>query len=95
MAVIVENLTKIYGTQKAVNDITFEIKTGEVVGFLGPNGAGKSTTMKMITCFIAPDQGTIRVDNFTAQQDPREIRKRIDISPSAPILHKVLDESRP
>ncbi|MCZ6694225.1 MAG: ATP-binding cassette domain-containing protein [Bacteroidetes bacterium] len=81
MAVIVENLTKIYGTQKAVNDITFEIKTGEVVGFLGPNGAGKSTTMKMITCFIAPDQGTIRVDNFTAQQDPREIKKRIGYLP--------------
>ena len=52
MSIVVEDLTKKYGEQKAVNDISFEIKTGEVVGFLGPNGAGKSTTMKMITCLI-------------------------------------------
>ncbi|MCL4142065.1 UNVERIFIED_CONTAM: hypothetical protein GTU68_047918 [Idotea baltica] len=59
MAILIENLTKIYGDQKAVNDISFEIKTGEVVGFLGPNGAGKSTTMKMITCYMAPTAGKI------------------------------------
>lgn len=54
MSVKVQQLTKIYGNQKAVNQISFEINTGEIVGFLGPNGAGKSTTMKMLTGFIAP-----------------------------------------
>ncbi len=54
MSIVVEGLTKNYGIQKAVDDISFKINTGEVVGFLGPNGAGKSTTMKMITCYMAP-----------------------------------------
>jgi len=81
MSIIVENLTKKYGNQKAVNDISFEIHTGEVVGFLGPNGAGKSTTMKMITCFMAPTAGDITLDGVSIHDDPEGIKKRIGYLP--------------
>lgn len=79
--IIVKNLTKKYGEQRAVDDISFEVKTGEVVGFLGPNGAGKSTTMKMITCYMAPTQGEISVDNLLVDQNPDEIKKKIGYLP--------------
>ena len=65
MSILVDNLTKTYGPQKAVNNISFEVKTGEVVGFLGPNGAGKSTTMKMITCFMTPTSGDVKLDQYS------------------------------
>lgn len=81
MSIIVENLTKTYGPQKAVNNISFEVKTGEVVGFLGPNGAGKSTTMKMITCYMAPTSGDIRLDNQSIHNDSQDIKKRIGYLP--------------
>ncbi len=79
--IIVKNLTKKYGEQRAVDDISFEVKTGEVVGFLGPNGAGKSTTMKMITCYMAPTQGEISVDNLLVDNNPDEIKKKIGYLP--------------
>ncbi|MEQ8239779.1 MAG: ATP-binding cassette domain-containing protein [Cyclobacteriaceae bacterium] len=81
MSIVVENLTKKYGEQKAVNDISFEIKTGEVVGFLGPNGAGKSTTMKIITCFMAPSSGDVRLDGDSIHTNPEQIKKRIGYLP--------------
>lgn len=81
MSIIVEGLTKKYGEQKAVNDISFEIKTGEVVGFLGPNGAGKSTTMKMITCFMAPTEGDVRLDDLSIHSDQEAIKKKIGYLP--------------
>lgn len=81
MAIVVENLTKKYGVQKAVNDISFEISTGEVVGFLGPNGAGKSTTMKMITCFMSPTKGDISVEGSSVLADPETVKKRIGYLP--------------
>ncbi|MFY0607065.1 MAG: ATP-binding cassette domain-containing protein [Cyclobacteriaceae bacterium] len=81
MSIIVENLTKKYGEQKAVNDISFEIKTGEVVGFLGPNGAGKSTTMKIITCFMAPSSGDVRLDEDSIHSNPEIIKKKIGYLP--------------
>ena len=59
MDIKIQNLTKRYGFQKAVDDISFEVKTGEILGFLGPNGAGKTTTMKMITNYIEMDEGNI------------------------------------
>jgi ABC-2 type transport system ATP-binding protein len=79
--IVVQNLTKKYGEQKAVDDISFEIKTGEVVGFLGPNGAGKSTTMKIITCYMAATSGSIRVDDYLVDREPEEIKKRIGYLP--------------
>ena len=81
MSIIVKNLTKKYGEQKAVNDISFKIETGEVVGFLGPNGAGKSTTMKMITCFMAPSNGNITVDDISVNENQSLIKKKIGYLP--------------
>ena len=81
MSIVVENLTKKYGVQKAVNDISFEINTGEVVGFLGPNGAGKSTTMKMITCFMAPTGGDVTVEGASILSDAESVKKKIGYLP--------------
>lgn len=81
MSVIVSNLTKIYGTQKAVNNISFEAKKGEILGFLGPNGAGKTTTMKMITCFVPQSEGKISVCGYDVETDPMEVRRRIGYLP--------------
>ena len=81
MAIVVDNLVKKYGIQKAVNNISFEIKTGEVVGFLGPNGAGKSTTMKMITCFMAPTSGDVTVEGSSVLGSPEKVKKKIGYLP--------------
>lgn len=70
MAVSVQNLTKVFGDQKAVNSISFEAKVGKITGFLGPNGAGKSTTMKMSTGFIRPTSGTVLLDGIDVTQEP-------------------------
>jgi ABC-2 type transport system ATP-binding protein len=70
MSVEVNGLTKIYGEQRAVDNISFKINKGEIVGFLGPNGAGKSTTMKMITGYLAPDEGEITVSGIDVKKQP-------------------------
>lgn len=77
MSIEVKQLTKNYGTQKAVDAISFSLNKGEIVGFLGPNGAGKSTTMKMITGFLAPDGGTATVAGINVKQDPLAVKKKI------------------
>lgn len=88
MSISVASLTKIYGTQKAVDNISFELKKGEIVGFLGPNGAGKSTTMKMITGYLPPTAGTAKVCGYDVQQQPMEVRKRVGYLPEAnPLYH--------
>jgi len=81
MDIIVENLTKTYGTQKAVDDISFRVRTGEVLGFLGPNGAGKTTTMKAITTFLVPENGKISIGNFSTSAQPEEVKKHIGYLP--------------
>jgi ABC-2 type transport system ATP-binding protein len=81
MSIEVTNLSKYYGEQAAVNDISFSIKKGEIVGFLGPNGAGKSTTMKMITGFIPASEGTIKVCGKEVSVDAIETRKHIGYLP--------------
>lgn len=81
MSIVVKNLTKIYGKQLAVNNISFEIGTGQVVGFLGPNGAGKSTTMKMITGYIPPNEGGGSVCGIDFVEDSIEVRKIIGYLP--------------
>ena len=81
MSIIVENLSKKYGTQKAVNDISFQVNTGEILGFLGPNGAGKTTTMKIITCFMAPSAGDVKVNNKSIHSDQEKIKKNIGYLP--------------
>lgn len=81
MSVVVHNLIKTYGTQNAVNNISFEAQKGEILGFLGPNGAGKTTTMKMITCFIPQSSGSIKVCGFDTENEAIEVRKRIGYLP--------------
>lgn len=87
MSITVSNLVKIYGTQRAVNDISFDLKKGEVVGFLGPNGAGKSTTMKMITTYLPPTAGSASVCGFDVVKQSMEVRKRIGYLPEANPLY--------
>lgn len=81
MTISVRNLTKTYGPQKAVDDISFEVKTGEVVGFLGPNGAGKSTTMRIITCFMSASEGDVVLDGKSVREDPDNVKKKIGYLP--------------
>ncbi|MCD4832913.1 MAG: gliding motility-associated ABC transporter ATP-binding subunit GldA [Bacteroidales bacterium] len=81
MSIQVKDLTKIYGQQKAVDQISFEIKTGEIVGFVGPNGAGKSTTMKILTGFIPPSSGEAKINNLDLIENSLEIRKHIGYLP--------------
>jgi len=81
MDIIVENLTKIYGTQRAVDNISFKVHTGEVLGFLGPNGAGKTTTMKAITSYLVPNKGDIHVGEFSVIEQPEEVKKHIGYLP--------------
>ena len=88
MSVIVENLSKIYGSQKAVDDISFEVKQGEILGFLGPNGAGKSTTMKIITCFIPQNEGKVTVCGHDVNQNPLEVRQEIGYLPEHNPLYR-------
>ena len=81
MDIVVEKLTKKFGVQKAVDDISFMVKTGEVLGFLGPNGAGKTTTMKAITCFMAPNKGDVKVGGYSILENPDEVKKHIGYLP--------------
>jgi ABC-2 type transport system ATP-binding protein len=87
MSITVKNLTKNYGEQKAVNDISFSLKQGEIVGFLGPNGAGKSTTMKMITGYLEPSAGEIDVNGVDVKKNPLEAKKRIGYLPESNALY--------
>ena len=77
MSIVVENITKEYGTQKALNNISFHVNSGEVVGFLGPNGAGKSTTMKILTCFLPQTSGKASVCGFDVNEDSLGVRKNV------------------
>jgi len=81
MSIAVRYLTKLYGEQKAVDDISFDVKTGEVLGFLGPNGAGKTTTMKIVTCYMPPNRGTVEVDGLDTAREPFAVRQRIGYLP--------------
>ncbi len=83
----VENLTKTYGDRVAVGGISFTVKTGEAIGFLGPNGAGKSTTLRMLTGYLTPTQGTIRVGGIDAVKDPIGVRRLIGYMPESVPLY--------
>lgn len=87
MSIEVKNLTKIYGEQKAVNNISFTVNKGEIVGFLGPNGAGKSTTMKIITGYLQPDEGSATVCGIDVKSSPLEAKARIGYLPEANPLY--------
>ena len=88
MSVKVSNLTKIYGSQLAINDVSFEAKKGEVLGFLGPNGAGKTTTMKILTCFIPQTSGNAEVCGFDVGKNALDVRQHIGYLPEHNPLYK-------
>lgn len=81
MSIVVNNITKLYGVQKALNNVSFTVNTGEIVGFLGPNGAGKSTMMKIITCYIPPTSGSVKVCDFDILEQSLEVKKQIGYLP--------------
>lgn len=81
MSIVVSNITKRYGTQLALDNVSFKIKPGEIVGLLGPNGAGKSTLMKIITCFIPPSSGDVSVYGHNIREESLEIRKKVGYLP--------------
>lgn len=87
MSIKITSLTKIYGQQKAVNNISFDVQKGEITGFLGPNGAGKSTTMKMITGYIEPDSGSMEVCGIKVQTGSIETQKKIGYLPETNPLY--------
>ena len=81
MSIAVRNLVKKYGDTPAINDISFDVKTGEILGFLGPNGAGKTTTMKIITCYMPPSSGSVEVDGMNTAEQSLEVRRKIGYLP--------------
>jgi len=88
MSIAVKEVSKRYGTQLAVNKVSFAVHTGEIVGFIGPNGAGKSTTMKMITGTLSPDSGSVLINDLPALEHQREIRGMIGYLPeNNPLYH--------
>ncbi|HET7116751.1 MAG TPA: ATP-binding cassette domain-containing protein, partial [Hanamia sp.] len=87
MSISVSNLTKIYGKQKALDDISFSAGNNEIVGFLGPNGAGKSTTMKIVTGYLVPDSGEAIVNGTNVSVDPLEAKKQIGYLPEGNPLY--------
>ena len=81
MSISIKNLTKIYGEQKALDNINIEIEQGQIVGLLGPNGAGKSTMMKILTCFIPPTEGEVKVCGYDIFDNPMQVRANIGYLP--------------
>lgn len=81
MSISIKNLTKIYGEQRALDNVSVDIDKGQIVGLLGPNGAGKSTMMKIITCFIPPTEGTVRVCDYDIFDNPKQVKESIGYLP--------------
>src|SRR5450755_679851 len=89
----VEGLTKRYARTVAVDNISFEVEKGQIVGFLGPNGAGKTTTMRILTCFLPPTSGTASVAGFDVLENPLEVKKRIGYLPETPPVYPEMEVS--
>ncbi|HWB84719.1 MAG TPA: ATP-binding cassette domain-containing protein [Bryobacteraceae bacterium] len=89
----VEGLTKRYARTVAVDNISFEVEKGQIVGFLGPNGAGKTTTMRVLTCFLPPTSGSASVAGFDVMEHPLEVKKRIGYLPETPPLYPEMEVS--
>ena len=81
MDISVSHLSKTYGSQRAVDDISFQVKTGEILGFLGPNGAGKTTTMKILTCYMAASGGEVRIGDYDVMTEPEAVKRHIGYLP--------------
>ena len=85
--ITISNLTKKYGDKYALDNISFNVKKGEVLGFLGPNGAGKSTTMNIITGYISYTDGSVNIDGYDILENPIEVKKKIGYLPEIPPLY--------
>jgi ABC-2 type transport system ATP-binding protein len=83
----VEHVSKVFGSRKAVDDISFKVEKGEILGFLGPNGAGKTTTMRILTCYMPSTEGNARVAGYDVFEESLEVRKRIGYLPENPPLY--------
>lgn len=88
MDIVVSHLTKTYGTQRAVDDVSFRVAAGEITGFLGPNGAGKTTTMKSMVCYITPDSGDITIGPYSVREHPGQVRRSIGYLPELNPLYE-------
>ena len=84
----VDKLTKRFGNFKAIDDVSFRVEKGEILGFLGPNGAGKTTTMRILTCFLPASEGTVRVAGFDVFENAMEVKRRIGYLPEQPPLYE-------
>lgn len=91
MDVVVENLTKSFGPQKAIDSVSFNVKKGEILGFLGPNGAGKTTTMKIMSCFLFPDFGNIYIGKYSIHKHARKIKQVIGYLPEHNPLYEEMN----
>src|SRR5436853_3717079 len=91
--ITVKGLTKRYARTVAVDNISFEVAKGQIVGFLGPNGAGKTTTMRVLTCFLPPTAGTANVAGFDVLKAPMEVKRRIGYLPETPPLYPDMEVS--
>jgi len=80
-AIVARELTKRYGDLEAVRGVSFEVGTGEIVGFLGPNGAGKTTTVRMLSCFLPPTTGTASIHEIDVRERPRDVKRLIGVCP--------------
>src|SRR4051794_35815719 len=87
----VEGLTKRYARTVAVDDISFEVEKGQIVGFLGPNGAGKTTTMRVLTCFLPPTAGKATIAGFDVLENPQDVKKRIGYLPETPPVYPEME----
>ena len=84
----VQNLTRVFGDKVAIDNISFKVRKGEILGFLGPNAAGKTTTMRILTCYLPATEGTAKVAGFDIFDDSLEVRKRIGYLPENPPVYK-------
>ena len=81
MSIVVDKVTKIYGNQKALNEVSFEVNSPEIVGFLGPNGAGKSTMMKILTTYLSSTSGHAKVNGFSVEKSAHEVQQSVGYLP--------------
>ncbi|MDD2634763.1 MAG: gliding motility-associated ABC transporter ATP-binding subunit GldA [Bacteroidales bacterium] len=88
MSITIQNITKVFGKQKALDNVSFDVKSGEIIGFLGPNGAGKTTLMKIITGFIPPTEGDVFVNSLNVMQEPMAVRKIVGYLPEQNPLYQ-------
>src|SRR5512141_396134 len=87
----VRNLKKAFGPTVAVDDVSFDVSRGEILGFLGPNGAGKTTTMRILTCYIPQDEGTAKIDGYDTTDHSIEVRRKIGYLPESAPLYLDMD----